>query len=98
MKYMWYTYILISFKNKKLYVGYTSDLKKRFERHNSRQGGKYTSRNSPFSLVYYEAFLTKEEAVKQEKFYKSGYGKEVLKSKIGITLKKFGYMAPSSSG
>ena len=86
---MWYTYVLISLKNKRLYIGYTSDLKKRLKRHNSKQGGKYTSRNSPFNLIYYEAFLTKKEAIKQEKFYKSGYGKEVLKDKIKITLEKF---------
>jgi len=84
---MWYTYNLFSLKTKTIYTGYTDDLKRRFVEHNSGSGGAYTSHNRPFKLIHYEAFLTKKEAMNQELFYKSGYGKEVLKNKIAITLK-----------
>ena len=83
---MWYTYNLWSLKSKRLYTGFTNDLRRRFREHNVKQGGKYTSANAPFKLLHYEAFLSKSEAIKQEKFYKSGYGKEVLREKISETL------------
>jgi putative endonuclease len=86
---MWYTYCLISIKNKKLYIGYTENLKRRVTEHNRKKGGAYTSHNAPFKLIYYEAFINKKEATQQEKFYKSGYGKEVLKDKIYLTLEYF---------
>lgn len=84
---MWYTYVLISLKNKRRYTGITSDLKQRLEEHNSGIGGEYTSKNRPFKLVFYEAFLAKKDAEKQERFYKTGYGREVLKEKIENSIK-----------
>ncbi len=79
---MYYVYALLSLKNKRLYIGYTSNLVRRLREHNTGQGGAYTKKNRPFRLVFYEAFLAKKDAEKQEKFYKTGYGKEVLKAKI----------------
>lgn len=77
----------MSKKNQTLYVGYTGDLKRRLEEHNRGEGGKYTKDNRPFVLVFYEAFLSAIDARKQEAFYKTGYGKEVLRGKIGDSLK-----------
>ena len=85
---MWYVYILRSKNNKRLYVGRTNDLKRRFNEHNSKRGGGYTSKNAPFDLIYYEAFINKEDATKDELFFKSGYGREVLKSKLANFFKK----------
>ena len=79
---MFYTYVLMSLKNKRLYVGSTSDLRRRVKEHNEGKGGEYTKRHKPFKVVFYEAFLSIKDAQKQEKFYKSGYGREVLKDKI----------------
>ena len=79
---MWYVYVSQSLKNKKLYTGLTSNLKRRLEEHNKKIGGKYTKNNSPFKLIFYEAFLNKKDAVRDELFLKSGYGREVLKGKI----------------
>ena len=79
---MFYTYILESKKNKRRYIGTTDDLKRRFREHNLGQGGKYTSDNRPFILIYYEAYLDKHDATMAEKFYKSGYGREVLTGKL----------------
>ena len=79
---MYYTYILQSLKNEKLYVGYTKDLRRRFLEHNNKQGGSYTKSNAPFKIIFYEAYLNREDAVGAERFFKTGYGREVLKSKI----------------
>jgi len=79
---MFYTYILKSLNNKRLYTGSTNNLKRRFQEHNNGIGGKYTKDNRPFELLYYEAYNTYDLAKKAEKFYKTGYGKEVLKGKL----------------
>jgi len=80
--FMWYCYVLKSRKNGRLYVGHTSDLDRRLQEHNSGIGGAYTKKNRPFDLIFYEAFVEKRDAEKAEKFFKSGYGREVLKDKL----------------
>jgi len=79
---MWHTYILQSIKNSRLYVGFTDDIQRRLLEHNSGTGGNYTSNNKPFKLIFYESFISKKDATNQEMFYKTGYGREVLKKKL----------------
>ena len=49
-----------------IYAGYTIDLKRRVAAHNKGIGAKYTRSRRPVTLAYYEDFLTKGEALKQE--------------------------------
>jgi putative endonuclease len=49
-----------------LYTGWTKDLNKRLNKHNEGQGAKYTRGRLPVTLVYYEVYETKEEALKRE--------------------------------
>ena len=57
---MYYTYVLLSQKDKKLYVGCTEDLKLRFEHHN--QGLVESTKNrQPLELIYYEACLNQQD-------------------------------------
>ena len=58
------------------------DRQRRFFEHNNGSGGVYTSNNKPFVLIYYEAYLSHKDAQASEKFYKTGYGREVLKDKL----------------
>lgn len=60
-----YTYIL-KCKDNTLYTGWTNNLEKRLEAHNSGRGAKYTKARLPVELVYYEQFETKEEAMRRE--------------------------------
>ena len=60
-----YTYI-VKCSDETLYTGWTNDLEKRIEMHNSGKGAKYTKARLPVELVYYEAFDTKEEAMSRE--------------------------------
>jgi len=83
---MWYVYVLRSVKNNRLYTGYTSDLKNRITEHNSKAGSVYTSKNAPYKLLFYEAYTDKRDATKAEVFWKSGYGREVLKDKLKYSL------------
>lgn len=60
-----YTYIL-KCNDDSLYTGWTNDLEKRIQVHNEGKGAKYTKSRRPVTLVYYEKFQSKEEAMKRE--------------------------------
>jgi putative endonuclease len=60
-----YTYML-KCSDGTLYTGWTKDLEKRVEAHNSGKGAKYTKARRPVELAYYEEFETKEQAMKRE--------------------------------
>ncbi len=75
---MYYVYILKSKKNSKLYKGFTADLRRRVAEHNSGNS-EFTKNNRPWELIYYEAFVNEKDARKEEKFLKSGKGRERIK-------------------
>ena len=51
------------------YVGYTNDLKKRINLHNSGKGAKFT-RGRKWILIYKEKFKSKNEAISREYYIK----------------------------
>ena len=79
---MFYAYVLKSQKNFRNYIGSTENLKQKIHEHNIGTGGKFTSLNRPYKLIYYEAYLNKKDAQRAEKFYKTGYVREILKGKL----------------
>lgn len=61
-----YTYI-VQCADGTLYTGWTNCLEKRLKAHNSgKNGAKYTKTKRPVTLVYYEGYATKEEAMSRE--------------------------------
>lgn len=60
-----YTYIL-KCSDETLYTGWTTNIEKRIEKHNSGKGAKYTSGRRPVRLEYFEQFKTKQEAMRRE--------------------------------
>ena len=60
-----YVYILQCADNT-LYTGYTNDLERRINLHNSGKGTKYTRGRTPVKLRYFEEYQTKSEAMKRE--------------------------------
>ena len=60
-----YTYILRC-ADGTYYCGWTKNLDRRLKAHNEGKGAKYTRSRRPVALVYYEAFSTKEEAMRRE--------------------------------
>lgn len=60
-----YTYI-VQCKDGTFYTGWTNNLEKRIADHNSGKGAKYTRARKPVTLVYYETFERKEEAMSRE--------------------------------
>lgn len=77
----YYVYILQSITNNKWYTGFTDDLRKRFNEHNSNHIG-WTNKRGPFRLIYYEACYHITDARSREKYLKSGMGKRYLKNRL----------------
>ena len=75
---MYWVYILKSLKDSKRYIGFTNDLTRRINEHNSGLV-KSTKNRKPLILIHTEEYSTKEEAAERERFYKSGKGRELLK-------------------
>lgn len=60
-----YTYLLRC-ADDTLYCGWTNSLEERVRAHNAGKGAKYTRGRRPVTLVYYETFATKQEAMQRE--------------------------------
>jgi putative endonuclease len=76
---MYIVYFARSQSNNKIYVGITEkDPQQRVTDHNNGSN-KFTRHNGPFKLAYYESYVCKTDALKREKYYKSGLGKQIKK-------------------
>ena len=78
---MFYTYVLLSEKDKEFYVGFTNDLKRRLDEHQRGVVGS-TAQRRPLKLVYYEACLHENDAIKREKYFKTGFGRRFLRNRM----------------
>jgi putative endonuclease len=78
---MIYVYVLQSEFDSGLYIGMTTDLRRRFEEH---QGGSSLSTKGrrPWKLIYYEAYLQESDAEGREIFLKSGGGRRFLDKQL----------------
>lgn len=82
-----YVYILRSKKNSSLYIGYTTNLRKRFKQHNSGES-LATKPFRPYALIFYEAFLNRIDAKNREKYLKSGFGRRTINKMLKNYFKK----------
>ena len=83
---MYYVYFLKSLANNDLYIGSMENLENRFLLHNSGKV-KSTKAYKPWELLGYEKYNSRSEAVKREKFLKTGQQREFLKKKYGLVAK-----------
>lgn len=83
-----YVYILFSFRDQGLYIGYTTDLKKRLITHAKGQNTA-TKNRRPFRLIHYEYFINNTDAKAREEYLKSGNGRNQIKQFLKRTLKMF---------
>ncbi|MGO8989644.1 MAG: GIY-YIG nuclease family protein [bacterium] len=82
---MYYVYVLQSQKDKKFYTGFTRDLEKRINEHNSGVSTA-TKQRMPLNLVYYEFCLNHKDAMKRERYLKTTWGKRYIKNRIANYL------------
>ena len=78
---MFYNYVIQSKKNNSLYIGYTTDLKKRLKEH-SQGFIESTKPYCPWELIYYEACLSEKDAKRREKYLKTIQGYRLLKRRL----------------
>ena len=76
-----YTYVLLSLKDGKFYMGYTNDLRRRVEEHNSGKNIS-TKPRRPLELIYYEACLNEQDARQREKYFKNTIGRRYLSKRL----------------
>ena len=62
---MWHVYIVRCSDNS-FYTGVTTDLENRIKRHNSSSGAQYTKIKKPVTLIYWEDFVDKNQALIRE--------------------------------
>ena len=82
---MYYVYVIKSVIDGSHYVGLTNDVDRRIKEHN--QGGNFSTKTKkPWNLIFVEEVINRVEARRLEKFFKSGYGREIV-AEIESTLK-----------
>ena len=93
-----WVYILQNKITGKLYKGQTSDLRSRLKRHNAFEKGskRYTHKQKgSWRLIYSEKYATCSEAMKKEKFLKSGQGREWIK--VNLLKHSHGWQSPPAA-
>ncbi len=83
---MHFLYILHSLKDGNFYTGITSDLERRIKEHEQGKNVS-TSYRRPLKLIYYEAYLLKEDAEAREKYLKTSMGRRVIRKQLRNYLK-----------
>ena len=78
---MYFVFVLQSEATGRHYVGHTSDLTQRLSQHNNGIT-KSTKNRGPWDLVHSEEYPTKAEAMRRERYLKTGQGREELKRLI----------------
>jgi putative endonuclease len=87
---MYYVYVLHSEKDGHLYIGSTPDLRKRMMKHTTGFV-RSTKNRRPLILAYYEAYSLKIDALRREKYLKSGGGRKELAKQLNSYFEKVGY-------
>ena len=80
-------YVLLSLKDQKFYIGYTTSLHERLTSHISGNS-QVTEFRRPFTLIFCEYFYSKHDATRREKYFKTSAGKKELKIMLKISLEE----------
>jgi len=70
-------YVLLSLKDHKFYIGYTSNFTRRMNEHKDGKT-KSTAPRRPFIVIYCEFHRSKEDAMRREDYFKTSPGKKTL--------------------
>ena len=77
----YFVYVLLSKKDGRFYIGSTSNIEQRLNYHNQGKN-KSTINRRPLKLIFYEAFLTKQDALRRERNFKTTKGKVTIKQML----------------
>lgn len=95
---MYYVYLLQS--KTRIYIGITGDLNKRVCQHNSGQNVS-TKAYTPWTLIFYEAYIDQEDASRREKYLKTTQGRQAIRRMLKAhfykqSLKHFDYQGSTT--
>ena len=74
---MWYAYAIIC-DDGSIYKGHTDNIDRRYKEHCNGFGAVHTKRHKPIRIIYTKEFCTQSEAIRHEKYLKTGSGREML--------------------
>lgn len=80
-------YVICSLKDNNFYTGYTTNLHERLTSH-INGNSKATEPRRPFTLLFCEYFLSKHDATRREKYFKTTAGKKALRIMLQESLKE----------
>ncbi|MBA3664896.1 MAG: GIY-YIG nuclease family protein [Bacteroidetes bacterium] len=80
---LYYVYIIYSQRAGKKYTGFSEDITLRLQQHNEGSLGVYTKNKGPWVLIHLEEFENKSEALKRERYLKTGAGRDYIKKVTG---------------
>lgn len=92
---MFYVYILQSDSDDGLYIGFSTDLRRRLKEHQAGLSFA-TLYRGPWRLIYYEAYLEEADALGREKYLKSGGGRRFMKVQLRHHLIKHPLRGPAA--
>ncbi len=81
----YHDYVLRSQVTGRFYVGSTGNIDDRLFRHNSGQP-KATKHGIPWDIIHQEVHATQSDALRREKYYKTGKGREEIRRRLAIAL------------
>ncbi len=79
---MYQIYVLENQNDKSWYIGYTADLNKRVNEHQSGYGSQTTRVKGNWEIMYCEGYKNRADAKGRERFLKSGSGRKFLKKQL----------------
>jgi putative endonuclease len=96
MEYIMYWVYILKNSKERFYVGQTANLDQRIEQHNQScpLKGKYTLKNGPWNLVWFEQHPTRSSAMIREKQIKSMKSARWIRERLLNTLNQAGHGAP----
>jgi len=74
-----FTVYVIKSREGYMYTGMTEDIELRLKQHNEKLLSLWTKRGNDWKLIYKEEYEYKTEALKREKWFKTGVGREKIK-------------------
>ncbi len=77
----YYVYVLQSELDNKFYIGYSKDVHQRLKDHNSGKNVS-TKNRRPFTLIFFEAYRNKSDALRREEYLKTTKGKAVIRAML----------------
>ena len=75
---MYYAYVLKSLSHGNFYIGSSGDPERRLNEEHNKGKVRYTKGRQPWFMLYKECYSTRSEAMKREKFLKTGQGRKEL--------------------